>query len=80
MLAHTYRGEEPWRAFINWHRDITNYGSSLAFPGDEASLAETSGLGALVGQLALTVRDFEACLGDLRAQLAKTRREILRAE
>lgn len=65
LLAQLNRGNEPWRAFVNWHRDMTNRGSETSFPADEARLAETSGLAALIGQLELTIRDFEACVASL---------------
>jgi hypothetical protein len=64
-LASIYRGDEPWRAFVKWHRDITNEGAAVAFPGAVSELATAPGLAGLVGDLEQGIRDLEALVACL---------------
>lgn len=75
-LRHLYSMTEAQRVLINWHRDETNWGAEVAFPGDEAWLAESRGLAAVIGEQNLIIRDFEACVAALRATVAAAEAEL----
>lgn len=72
-LRQLYVAPEPLRVLLNWHRAELNINAPLTFPGDEAWLAETSGLAAFIGEQSLIIRDYEALVAHLEQQLKSLR-------
>ena len=72
-LRRLYSAPEPLRVLLNWHRAELNIGAPLTFPGDEAWLADTSGLAAFIGEQSLVIRDYEAYVAHLEQELKKLR-------
>jgi len=72
-LRRLYTAPEPLRVLLNWHRAELNIGAPLTFPGDEAWLADTSGLAAFIGEQSLIIRDYEAYVAHLEQELKKAR-------
>src|SRR5436190_1549784 len=68
-LRRLYSAPEPLRVLLNWHRAELNIGAPLTFPGDEAWLADTSGLAAFIVEESLIIRDYEAYVQHLEQQL-----------
>jgi glycosyltransferase involved in cell wall biosynthesis len=69
-LRQIYSVTEVQRVLLGWHRIETNFRADVTFPAEEASLAESTGLAAFIGEQSLTIRDHEARIVDLEQMLA----------